>query len=571
MDNDKDVSLEEQIAFIKSNINILKKDLQENCDTYSPEACEQTEDYIYALQTTVEELQKVEVDLESLLRNPYREENFKIEKSMSGSYMVRSDSKRFGEQAVVYENRDRNECVDYIEERQPAQKPAYYVIENLHDFMKGKNENIIRGTLKECLEKYSEYIQNPDFDKEEYKDHVTCTFGVATDRNDMDLVHYINGTSYAGTDIIRNQEHNTNKYILDDIEAIVDILDIREAAKVRENNIDYMPLEQLDGKEMFDGYSKKTMAEKEELARGMQGIFSNGHLQKVFFNGVPLSKTGYNGAPEVTQELFDAMMQSNKNNTENMNFKGCYFFEVTLQGKFESANFENCYFSLCKFENAEFRNAEFKNASINADMNNVKFSETSFMCAGIYNSRWKDTHFDNVNFNNSTWKHVSSSRDTVSFQNCDFLLTDMASVYIQGSRVTGEMKNIDSIYVTLGGATSAEIENHRKGIIDTLGNGNVAFDLHTEKELLPAMTTNQEKLIEYAKGKFGDVPGVEIKLGENPDTICVAARTEAGKEHCWLTVEKNGKVSEEYWLDRGKKTKKTQKPSQKTVRKAKSR
>lgn len=470
MDNDKDVSLEEQIAFIKSNINILKKDLQENCDTYSPEACEQTEDYIYALQTTVEELQKVEVDLESLLRNPYREENFKIEKSMSGSYMVRSDSKRFGERAVVYENRDRNECVDYIEERQPAQKPAYYVIENLHDFMKGKNENIIRGTLKECLEKYSEYIQNPDFDKEEYKDHVTCTFGVATDRNDLDLVHCINGTSYAGTDIIRNQEHNTNKYILDDIEAVMDILDIREAAKVRENNIDYVPLERLDGKEMFDGYSKKTMAEKEDLARGMQGIFSNGQLQKVFFNGVPLSKIGHD--LEVTQELFDAMMQNNENNTENMNFKGCFFFEVTLQGKFESANFENCYFTSCRFENAEFINTSFKNAdTYGTDMNNVKFSETTFENAGFYNSRWENTEFNHVDFNNSIWKHISTVRDTVTFQNCDFLLADMVSVYIKGSRVIGEMKNLDSIYVTMGGATPEEIGNHKKSIMETLNSG----------------------------------------------------------------------------------------------------
>ncbi len=200
--------------------------------------------------------------LRSLLRNPYGEEKFKIEKSMSGSYMVRSDSKKFGEQAVVYENRDRNECVNYIDRRQPAGKPEYYVIENLHDFMKGKNENIIWGTLKECLEKYSEYARISYLRKEEYKDHVICTFGVTTGKNDMDLVHCINGKSYAGTEIIKNQEHNVNKYILDDTKTIIDILDIREAAKIRENSIDYIPLEQLDGKEIYAGYSKKTMLDK---------------------------------------------------------------------------------------------------------------------------------------------------------------------------------------------------------------------------------------------------------------------------------------------------------------------
>lgn len=420
-------------------------------------------------------------DLENLLRNPHKEENFKIEQSISGSYMVRSDSKKFGGQAVVYENADRNKCVDYIQERQPAKKPEYYVIENLHDFMKGKNENITYGTLGECLEKYSGYIQNRKLSSVAYKDQVTCTLGVTTGRNDMDVVHFINGTSYAGTAIIREQEHNINKHILNDIEAVIDILDIREAAKVRAKGIDYISIEQLPGKEIFAGHSPKTSAEKRELSENMNAVFKEGQLQKVIVNGVPLSKTGYNGAPEVTQKLFEAMLHNNENNAQNMSFKGCYFFEVAFRGKFEGFNFENCDFSSCKFENAEFIHTSFKNATIHADADNVKFSEVSFENAKIYDSRWENTTFQDVDFTASTWKHVSTVQDTVSFQSCDFLLVDMDSVYIKGSKIIGEMKNTGSIHVTMGGATQEEISNHRESIMGTLAQGKA---------------TNKEKLLE---------------------------------------------------------------------------
>ena len=167
-----------------------------------------------------------------------------------------------------------------------------------------------------------------------------------------------------------------------------------------------------------------------ELKESMQGRF---------VNGVLLSETGYKGAPEVTQEKLDLILQ---NGNKNLNLQGCYFSKVTLQGKFENANFENSYFSDCKFENAEFINASFKNANIYGDMKGVKFSKVSFEGAGIYDSRWENTKFEQVDFLNSNWKLISTARDTVTFNNCNFLLADMNSVYIKGSKVEGKMENV---------------------------------------------------------------------------------------------------------------------------------
>ena len=176
-----------------------------------------------------------------MVKNPYGEKNFEIEKSMSGSFLVRSDSKRFGERAIVYENPDRNCCVDYIEERQPAEKPIYYVIENLHEFTQGKNKNIIYATFEECLDKYRTYTT-----KIGKNAAITCTIGVTTGKNDMDLLYYINGVSYMAHCIAKNKAHNTNKYILHDVRAIIDNLNIKNTIIVGDRTYNYIPLAQLE-------------------------------------------------------------------------------------------------------------------------------------------------------------------------------------------------------------------------------------------------------------------------------------------------------------------------------------
>lgn len=201
----------------------------------------------------------------------------------------------------------------------------------------------------------------------------------------------------------------------------------------------------------------------EKLEKELQKM---GKQWKELINGVLVPRTGYKGAPEITQEIFDEMI---KDAHECLIFENCYFANVTISGKFENASFENCYFSGCKMEDAEFINVSFKNATIYSDMNGVEFSEVSFEGAGIYDSKWKNVMFEQANFFNSDWKHVSTVQDTVTFKDCNFLLADMNTVFLKGSKVEGKMENVDSIHVTMGGATAAEISNHEDMILQTLG------------------------------------------------------------------------------------------------------
>lgn len=254
--------LEKTIAFHKEEIQELREDLENNGDNYSAENYEMTENAIYAIETVMEKYQE---ELEKGRFEESQEHNFKIEKTMSGSFIVRSDSERFGKEAIVYENPDRNKCIDYIEERKPAKKPVYYVIDNLKDFIDGKSQNILRGTLEECLEKYSSYVLKYN---DKYKNHVTSTLGVTTGdivKINTDLIRCIDGVSYIATDIVRNHEHNSNKYILNDLNAIVDVLDAKHAAIVKENSIEYVPLKELAQKEIFEAYLEKSVQEKTVL------------------------------------------------------------------------------------------------------------------------------------------------------------------------------------------------------------------------------------------------------------------------------------------------------------------
>lgn len=446
--------LEETIAFQKEEIRKLREDLEKNGDDYSAENYEMTENAIYAIETVMKKYQE---ELKKGRFEEAQEHNFKIEKTMSGSFIVRSDSERFGKDAIVYENPDRNKCIDYIEERKPAKKPVYYVIDNLKDFMDGKSQNIFRGTLEECLEKYSSYVLKYD---DTYKNHVTSTLGVTTGdivKIDTDLIRCIDGVSYIATDIVRNHEHNSNKYVLNDLNAIVDVLDVKQAAIVKENSIEYVPLKELDQKEIFEAYLEKSVQEKAVL---------KDKLQNGFVNGVALPKTGYNDAPEVTQERLDKVLRIE---SKTVNFEGCYFSDVVMTGKFINSNFKDCNLYECKLKDAEFINTNFQNAHfLDIDMENVVFDIVNFEEASMHSMFLKNCTFKDTDFSYTSWRNVSTSKNTVSFENCDFLLADMNKVYIRGSEIAGEIKNVNTIYITMGGATDGEVKKHRQDIIDTL-------------------------------------------------------------------------------------------------------
>lgn len=170
---------------------------------------------------------------------------------------------------------------------------------------------------------------------------------------------------------------------------------------------------------------------------------------------------------------------------KHLDFENCYFSGIKLEGTFEGVDFSDCYFYNCKIENAEFKDCNFKNATLsNMEGKNVSFQNTDFEKADLWFARFENTQFKDVNFSEGNWRSISTVRDTVSFENCNFTMTDMNSVYIQGSKIIGEMKNTNTISVTMGGATNRELQKHERMIKETLGSSNVRGKLPGKKEAL---------------------------------------------------------------------------------------
>lgn len=44
--------------------------------------------------------------------------NFKLEKTLTGTWVVKADSQRFGQQAIVFESYKMSECVAWIKEKE---------------------------------------------------------------------------------------------------------------------------------------------------------------------------------------------------------------------------------------------------------------------------------------------------------------------------------------------------------------------------------------------------------------------------------------------------------------------
>lgn len=665
--DDLNKSVEEQIVSMKSELEAMDKsiaDLKESLETDEyyktssgaadyevnrgalegmEDAAEEMRKELNELITNALEKGEIKGDVESFLKNPYREENFKIDRvGIDGHYAVFSDSERFGKQAIVYENTDRNKCVYYIEQRQPAMKPTYYVIENLHNFAQGLNQNIVYGTFEECLQLYQEYTALEECQDQYNKmcgiqedisaAKTTVVLGVTTDKNDQDIILNVKGHSFYNdsqvhpifNDAFIRGEHGTNKYILDDLQVIktqiediqkkeifvdtamkddyffegysngierqrnetMDLISVlenaeKEYADVKEEyvngdlNIDYANV-QLEGKkveELKDICAEKLVnAVEKDVSRSGELTLAGARkllepefrdmlkdalindkdivsINAVYINSYPAQCTGYQNRPEITQELLNKMTNLRdetilkyeilgekkdreilKDIVENkdrkkafmyigakakeeitiavyhqsgtleaemekfMDFHNCYFSGIKLEGTFEGVNFSDCYFSNCKFENAQFKDCNFKNATFSdVEARSVSFQNTGFEGADLWSSRFQNTQFKEVNFSESKWKSISTVTDTVSFENCNFTMTSMNSVYIQGSKVSGEMKNIDTISVTLGGATSKEIENHERMIKDTLGSNNARGKEIGKKEHLGTEGNRKKK------------------------------------------------------------------------------
>lgn len=216
----------------------------------------------------------------------------------------------------------------------------------------------------------------------------------------------------------------------------------------------------------------------------------------------------YEGKRELSQEDLDIIVREAKeNNRTALELPNCFLMGLDVQGDFSHANFSNTRFaSDCRFINADFTNANFEESVIYADVSKSKFNNVNFNKAGIYQSQFRDTSFNKVDFSQTQFRHVSFYNSNL--KNIDYQNGTMESVYFRETVIEGEQKNIDTINITMGGATNEEVENHRQQIINVLKNGtmerseqNMAQEPEKDNNLVASQTelTARERVTEQLK------------------------------------------------------------------------
>lgn len=154
-----------------------------------------------------------------------------------------------------------------------------------------------------------------------------------------------------------------------------------------------------------------------------------------------------------------------RKDNEPINFENCYIFASI---NFTNVNFEKCNFRNCMLNNCSFTNCSFENCNFEgADIRDVNFTNCNLVKANFSNSFWlgvttNNTDCSQANFYMGHLKKCSFNNET-KFHETDFLQLSINEVYFHSVDVK-EPKNIETVNITMGGATRLEVEKHAQAI-----------------------------------------------------------------------------------------------------------
>ncbi|MDE7194931.1 MAG: SpoVG family protein, partial [Oscillospiraceae bacterium] len=161
----------------------------------------------------------------SQISNPYNETNFKIQPTDNNTYVVKSDSKRFGNDEIVFESATRDECVAYVSQRKPPLDWKPYVIEDLRSWadpsaVPKRSEIEYFDTIEGALKRFNE-LRNMPYNAEKALNTQTgqpmarLTLGMSTSSLAVDILHVRDNKNYLVQDFTSMPEMNTDRNFLD--------------------------------------------------------------------------------------------------------------------------------------------------------------------------------------------------------------------------------------------------------------------------------------------------------------------------------------------------------------------
>lgn len=183
----------------------------------------------------------------TVVNNPYKEHNFRIEPTNNGTFVVRSDSERFGVDEIVYESHNREDCIKYISERRaPLHDVKAYIIPDMIPMVTREDpmESIEHyDSVDDAIARFKHLCSTRDYSNGGINPHSQLPYsrlviGVEGEdhQNPVDVIHVIDGKNTLIDDFSRRADINTETAFINAIEKICNTLRVEQVLKYEGRN-----------------------------------------------------------------------------------------------------------------------------------------------------------------------------------------------------------------------------------------------------------------------------------------------------------------------------------------------
>lgn len=153
------------------------------------------------------------------------------------------------------------------------------------------------------------------------------------------------------------------------------------------------------------------------------------------------------------------------NSTGDISFENMTFYEIRFPLTIDRVvSFEGCRFNDCDFAYLEKENADFENCTIyGGAFEYSKLSSANFKNSTLANVRFYDVDLTNADFSNTYIKDCPF--DVCTMSGVDFTSTRFNGSMFRRNVIDTPVIGLDRNNITMGGATSDEVENHRDFVV----------------------------------------------------------------------------------------------------------
>lgn len=137
--------------------------------------------------------------------------------------------------------------------------------------------------------------------------------------------------------------------------------------------------------------------------------------------------------------------------------------------------FYDCVFKDLNLENVNLNKADFSSCVFD----NVNAMRSNFGGANIFKSEIKNSNLENCDFSHAKLKDGSIKKTNLS--GVDFRNAIFDDEHLYDITINNAPKNIESIYITMGGATHSEIATYKENIMNTLDKHDFTKELNCKK------------------------------------------------------------------------------------------